>query len=441
MSLLVQSAFPVLPTRHSRSLSSWLGNLNSLGPPSSNMSASELPFQRWFKFKEAFSPSLIVECLKHLDYRVNTCLDPFGGCGTTGVTCQFLGIAPTLIEVNPFIADLAESKLAVYDRHSLLDDFQAVVRKAKKMSIADNSVLWKYLPLTFVEPGVQGRYLYMRSTMRRILAYREAIEALQNSTNLRLLKVLLGSILVTASNAVVNGKGRKYRGGWLLKQKRPEDIDQLFSQSFSQAVEDVERYTHRAQHRYKVLRGSCLGKAMSVSSADVAIFSPPYPNSFDYTDIYNIELWVLGYLRSPKDNQLLRTSTLRSHVQCSFTDDETLCESKLLLRTFKKLQKVRSDLWDPRIPEMILGYFSDLTKLLRQLRSSVRGGGSVFVVVGDSRYKDVSVRVSDILVELSQLMGFRIQSAKVIREMRTSAQQGGLPLLRETVLHLKNQKH
>lgn len=48
---------------------------------------------------------------------------------------------------------------------------------------------------------------------------------------------------------------------------------------------------------------------------DLAVFSPPYPNSFDYTDVYNIELWTLGYIRDAASNQRLRSATLSSHVQ------------------------------------------------------------------------------------------------------------------------------
>ena len=54
---------------------------------------------------------------------------------------------------------------------------------------------------------------------------------------------------------------------------------------------------------------------------DLILFSPPYPNSFDYTDIYNLELWVLGYLASAEDNLTLRRATLRSHVQIKRDDD------------------------------------------------------------------------------------------------------------------------
>ena len=37
---------------------------------------------------------------------------------------------------------------------------------------------------------------------------------------------------------------------------------------------------------------------LKIGPHDLAVFSPPYPNSFDYTDVYNVELWAMGYLRN-----------------------------------------------------------------------------------------------------------------------------------------------
>src|SRR4051812_22280573 len=88
----------------------WLVGADESAPISSNQPALQIPFQRWFKFKEAFSPQFILQCVHSLDRFPSSCLDPFGGSGTTALTCQLLGVRPTTIEVNPFLADLITSK-------------------------------------------------------------------------------------------------------------------------------------------------------------------------------------------------------------------------------------------------------------------------------------------------------------------------------------------
>src|SRR5438067_1335764 len=88
-----------------------------------------MPFQRWFKFKEAFSPLLVLDCIARMKQPPQVCVDAFGGCGTTGITCQFAGVKPVLIEVNPFMADLAEAKLSSYNLDQLQADYIRVRRR------------------------------------------------------------------------------------------------------------------------------------------------------------------------------------------------------------------------------------------------------------------------------------------------------------------------
>jgi hypothetical protein len=83
-------------------------------------------------------------------------VDPFGGSGTTALTCQFLGVRPATIEVNPFLADLIEAKLSQYDLSSLIGDYANVIRSAILLD-ADARDALKGAPATFVEPGVARR--------------------------------------------------------------------------------------------------------------------------------------------------------------------------------------------------------------------------------------------------------------------------------------------
>ena len=85
---------------------------------STNAGTPEIAFQDWKRFKEAFAPELVKravdETAADLGRTVETCSDPFGGSGTTALACQFLNVAPSTIEVNPFLADLIEAKLSSY---------------------------------------------------------------------------------------------------------------------------------------------------------------------------------------------------------------------------------------------------------------------------------------------------------------------------------------
>src|SRR5271166_2872500 len=185
-----------------------------------NAGADELPFQGWRHFKEAFAPELIARAVANSELPVKRCIDPFWGSGTTSLACQFLGVHPTTMEVNPFLADLIEAKLVSYDTDALARDLGTIVRRSK-LRVDDLEEAFGELPPTFIEPGVSDRWIFDRPIASRIAALLHAIDTLANERHRRLFRVLLGGILVEVSNVVVNGKGRRYRRGWERRNRDP----------------------------------------------------------------------------------------------------------------------------------------------------------------------------------------------------------------------------
>lgn len=402
--------------------------------PTTYQGGRELGFQRWFKFKEAFAPSFVKNVIDALPYRPKTILDPFGGSGTTAVTCQFLGITPSVIEVNPFLADLIESKLCPINLEYFLLAKERVERHARKICTKPLEQAYS-LPPSFVEPGTNDRYIFSKETAREILSLRQVIDNIEAPEYRRILRVALASILVETSNCYVNGKGRRYRGGW--QNRQGPDVFRSFSNACSRIAEDLAIALCRLESSYSLYRGDCRKQLAAIESGwDFCLFSPPYPNSFDYTDVYNIELWMLGYLASSEDNLALRRSTLRSHVQVSASRPERELPSRKFLAVYKKLDKARDDLWDRRIPEMVRDYFCDLADILELLHIGLKNGQFIGLVVGDSQYLEIHIGVAKILAELAPALGFKVESTKRVRSMRSSAQQGGNLKLGESLILL-----
>lgn len=417
---------------HRLAAARWFGRDDESSPWSTNQAGLDLPFQRWFRFKEAFAPRAVVDAISGLPRLPDTCTDPFGGSGTTALTCQFLGIRPTTIEVNPFLADLIEAKLTRYDLPALLADYRAVVDAA---AAPGPDPARAGLPPTFVEPGVGGRWIFGRAVAGRIVVLRDAIDALANPANARLLRILLGSCLIGCSNVVVSGKGRRYRSGWQARPVPPRNVGLAFEAAFLCAVDDICRYEDRPCPDFTVLRGDARKVVGESGPADFALFSPPYPNSFDYTDVYNVELWMLGYLKDKAGNRSLREGTLRSHVQVK-RPYHSEAASPLLEETVGRLVDRRGALWDADIPEMVSAYFCDLGTVLGGLHGNMQPGAAAMMVVGDSSYAGIMVDVGAIAAEVAASQGFRLHSLMPVRSMRASPQQGGRAELGETLVHL-----
>ena len=413
----------------------WIGErcIPTIG---TNAGSPALPFQRWRRFKEAFAPEIVERALCETPGVVRHIVDPFGGSGTTALAAQFLGIKPTTIEVNPFLADLIEAKIAPLDFDAASAAFRCVVERVAR-GCAPDAPLFSGAPATFVEPGRDGRYIFSRAVARRLLAYRSAIDLLQDPACRRLFRVVLASAAIPASNVVVSGKGRRYRRGWRERERDPGVVDELFRAGVLEALHDLRRFASRRCLDYVLLRGDARTLAADIGPQDLAVFSPPYPNSFDYTDVYNVELWALGYLRDGAGNTRLRHATLRSHVQLlrDFAGHEV--GSPSLASTVDALQQVRGQLWNPHIPEMIGAYAEDLSVVLGHLRRGMRSRGRAYIVVGDSRYAGVDVPVAKILAELAEPLDYRLIALEPSRSMRSSPQQGGRHELGEMLVVLE----
>ena len=261
--------------------SDWIGD-RSISTVGTNAGARTLPFQTWRSFKEAFAPEIVERALSESAGSVRHIADPFGGSGTTALAAQFFGVRPTTIEVNPFLADLIEAKIAPLDFDLAAESFGQVVECVAR-GCEPKRPVFPGASATFIEPGRNGRYIFSRAVARRFLAYRTAIELVQDEACQRLFRVVLASTAIPASNVVVSGKGRRYRQCWRERESPPRVVDELFRDGVLRALHDLRRFAARRCLDYRVLRGDARTLVEQIGPHDLAVFSPPYPNSFDWS--------------------------------------------------------------------------------------------------------------------------------------------------------------
>src|SRR5262249_2711820 len=140
---------------------------------------------------------------------------------------------------------------------------------------------------------------------------------------------------------------------WQDLTNTPGAVFHLFSAKARAAIVDIHRFSTPSA-RAVVIHDDAR-RFSTPEPHDIAVFSPPYPNSFDYTDVYNVELWMLGYLRDSADNLALRSATLTSHVQVLRGYPSVPDGSEFLYDTVARLEELAPDLWNSRIPGMIAG--------------------------------------------------------------------------------------
>lgn len=413
-------------------------DLASMG---TNDGATPLAFQKWHNFKEAFAPELIHEAISNAPSPVASCLDPFGGSGTTALTCQMLGVRSTTVEVNPYLADVIRAKVQGYESDLLVARLREVRRQSRRLlpTTLPNA---SNLPPTFIEPGVDGRWIFDAPVASALTAILKSIDnvTVDNEPIRRFFRVVLGGMLTEVSNVIISGKGRRYRRNWQDRKSTSEDVLTMFASRAESAIGDVIAYGDRPDVGAIVVEGDTRAQRFD-REFDLSVFSPPYPNSFDYTDVYNVQLWMLGYLSNSSENMALRRETLSSHVQVSRVFDPPPTGSQTLTVALADLEREREDLWSKHLPAMVGAYFHDLLGVTENVISSLKYGAECWMVVGDSRYGNTHVPVAKVVSELLTVRGHAVVSAEPIRHMKTSAQQGFKSDLAESLLKVRSEQH
>ena len=384
---------------------------------------SVYPIHRWYRFKEGYSRDLVYLLLTSSREKVQTCLDPFSGSGTTALACQELGVACHSIEVNPFMHHVARAKLTSDYRST---DFDAAISQTRvELQTNPDPLVQEPIMSTITERPGSTKWLFSRPALKGVLSIRDIVKRIAAPYS-DLLLLILASILTEVGNTTKDGKCVRYKSNWREIKIEAEDVYRLFFERaviFRQDIQYIENQHWSSSNAALCLNGSAAKRLKGIPdrSVDMVITSPPYLNSFDYTDVYMPELWTLGFVSSYEDVRTLRKSTICSHVQVNWDTDASKLDEPLK-SLISQVTSVPS-LWNKTIPAMIAGYFLDMQEVFLELRRVLRPGGKVCMVVGTSSYYRVTLPTDLLLSKLAETLGFVLEEVKIVRTLKRSSKQ------------------
>lgn len=273
------------------------------------------PFQRWYRYKEGFSIELVKRLIKEqVMSEKGTILDPFAGSGSTLIGANELGYKGIGFEVNPFSYFLSDVKLKNYT-YEEIEQFKLFYEKV----INDNNGEFPLPKLSFADK------VFNDDVKKKLMAVKQNIVNLRkNNQNLNVINLLkLGwlSAIEELSNYRKAGNGLKKR-----KLKNPiilteEDVYYKLDHIYASMYVDLKSNQH--ERNVKLFNDTCLNMDKYVEDESVTgiIFSPPYANCFDYTEIYKLELWFGDFVSDYSDLKSLRMTSLRSHLNANLKED------------------------------------------------------------------------------------------------------------------------
>ncbi|MBY0554341.1 hypothetical protein K2P97_07425 [bacterium] len=399
-----ENKFPIISLKHSAE------NM----PVNFNLSKTK-PIHRWFTYKEGFSPNFVEGFVaKHKHADENVVFDPFGGIGTTVLQSSILDFPAFSNDINPMSNFIARVKTAKYAKVDF-DDVDAQLKKFrvatfnKKCNPPDNETILNY---------------FSKSGLEAILKVQYWIEKIDRPKTKEIFSLALLSILEIISTHKKDGNGVK-------QKKQVSDFDLmdvvfLLHEKVEQVLLDLRLV--KLKKIPKVFHQSSFDPYTLPKPATVVITSPPYANCFDYSKIYLVELWFGGFFKSSLDQKIFRQSSVVSHVHYKWDRRHDEYGNYLVNNLIAKHLELQ-ELWDKKIPNMLIGYFNDLGKVLHELKPNLAQGATLGFVVGNSVYAGLPVATDIILSEIAISLGFDLVSVESYRQLSTSSQQ--LKLIKE----------
>ncbi len=366
-----------------------------------------LPVHRWIRYSAGFSAEWVQSVIREQrgfgDVRL---FDPFAGCGTSLLAAEQLGIPSCGMEAHPFVARMADAKLAWRSDPDLLRTHAKGVADAAKGMVPSLADYPKLI-----------RECYDDVTLNTLDRLRRAASALDDgSPAARLVWLALTAILRKCSHA-----GTAQWQYVLPKKSKssPSSPDAAFREQVRMMSRDMLDFADRASPVAHLIQGDARTcDSVADRSANLVITSPPYPNNDDYADATRLEMCFFGELKSWGELQSkVRRHLLRScsqHVPERTVNLDGILGDPLLEPIRSEITDVCQEMAKVRLTKggrktyhlMVACYFLDLARVWQALRRVCDSPSQVCFVVGDSAPYGVYVPVIEWLGRLAVAAGF-----------------------------------
>jgi len=404
------------------------------------------PIYRWYKYKEAFSASLVELLCQKSGITEGKVLDPFAGSGTALFATSDIGIDADGIELLPIGQQIIDTK-KILDAEFTPDDFT-------RLKTWLDLQVWKQFETEVTLPELRiTKGAYSQTTKTAIEQYLEAC----NHENHRVKSVLHFALLCILESVSYTRKDGQYLR-WDYRSGRGQgkkpfnkgsilEFDQAITNKINEIINDLEPSTQQLelfslkknQGQIHLRKGSCLKIMPFLPNAvyDAVITSPPYCNRYDYTRTYALELALLGIseqeLINLRQEMLSCTVENRPKDLLAINQDWELAvkvaDSQTLLQAILKYlddQKVRGLLNNKGIPRMVRGYFYEMACVIQECFRVLKPGAFLFMVNDNVRYAGASISVDMILSDFAEKLGFVVESILVLpNDKGNSSQQMG----------------
>ncbi|MFH1773722.1 MAG: hypothetical protein ABH874_02040 [Methanobacteriota archaeon] len=375
----------------------------------------KVPILRLYRYKEAFAFRFVEKFISRFDLSEKDYIfDPFCGMGTTLFTASQKGIPSIGVDKLPIAVFVAQTLPLFYPLKSgqIKETFEKLKVRVQQVPPAPVALDVAIMKVAFPPDALL--------TLQK---WKTVIDELESPFK-DIFLILFFSILEPCSYTSKDGQFLR-----LVREKKIANPEEALRRKVNEAERDIKLIKEFRQNQHVQLPRVYLGDTRDLSDIPferqptAIITSPPYANRYDYTRTYALEL-CFHFITNFDELKALRFGILRSHIE-SKVDSYEKPPHQAIKEVVDILKERGKALNNPRIPDMLTGYFVDMQKVIKEWMRVLASEAKVAMVVDNVRFEGELLPVDLILSDIAEEVGFQVEKIIIARYKGNSSQQMG----------------
>ena len=352
-------------------------------------------------------------------------LDPMCGSGTTLVEARLAGRTAYGLDMNPLSVFVAQTKCQA------LTIAPSSLTKAHEQLLLDlRSASPRHMHHLESLPQRDQDYLsrwFATSTLKELDNAYTAIEEIRNESIKNFFTVCLSNVLRSVSWQKVDDLRVRRE----ILELDAGEVTQRFLSQARRSVETVAAFnTERGQTPagdVMIMEGDArhAGETLQsiVGKVDTVITSPPYATALPYIDTDRLSLIYLGLLsrndHATRDRLMIGNREVTTRARGEYWANYVAAKQLLPEQVRDVIDRIdRLNTAAPvgfrrkNLAALLSMYFFDMRKVLSNIRTLLRPGGTAFLVVGNNRTTAgdqlIHIRTADQLAEMANDLGLSV---------------------------------
>jgi DNA modification methylase len=371
-------------------------------------------------FPAKFPPHLPRKFIGGLTNENDIVLDPMAGSGTTILEALLARRNGLGFDIDPLALKIASVKVTALDLNTTVETGKSIVENARTAYKENRDALVKELETRWdLKTREFINFWFNRETQLELLALVLQIEAIRQPNLRAFFELVFSATIITKSGGVSlaldlahtrphKAKLVVNKAGDIIAGQREENgrlafLTKVLRSSFDEFEKRLKINLNGLiisapkGVSAEILPGNAESLPVLDNSIDLIVTSPPYAsNAIDYMRAHKFSLVWMGF--SIEDLGEKRKEYIGSEATSSVVFETMPAFTESLLFKLAIEDQKKSD--------VVRRYYSEMTRVLKEMYRVLKPGKAAIVVVGSSIIRGVDTETQNCLADIGQKLGF-----------------------------------